>query len=253
MTRRAAALAALGLAAYLLFLVATVPVSFIAARAAAATQGALRLTDTAGPWWRGEARVRWSPPGGVPLDIERVTWTLLPTRLFAGRIAFDVRAASPGFGAELEAARAIGGWQARGLQARGDASALAAFMPLLSTFRPSGPVTFTAPRLDWDGERLRGAAQAEWRGAGLALSEVRPLGSFKASLEAADGPAKITLATIDGPLRLNGQGTLTSPGAFTFTGEARADAAQAAALEPLLAAMGPRRPDGAYSLDWRSR
>jgi general secretion pathway protein N len=82
---------------------------------------------------------------------------------------------------------------------------------------------------------------------------VRPLGSFKASLEAIEGPSRITVATIDGPLRINGQGTLAATGAIVFTGEARADATQAAALEPLLAALGPRRPDGAYTLDWRSR
>jgi len=243
MNRRAAALAALGLAAYLLFLAVLTPATFIAARVEAATQGAVRLTDVTGRWWHGEARANGT----------LVTWTFKPPRLFAGRIAFDVRAAAPNLAVELEAARAFGGWQARDLQARGDASALSALLPVLATLRPSGALTVTAPRLDWDGERLRGAAQAEWRGAGLALSEVRPLGSFKASLEAIDGPSRITLATLDGPLRINGQGTLTPPRTFAFTGEARADAAQAAALEPLLAAMGPRRPDGAYSLDWRSR
>lgn len=243
MTRRAAALAALGLAAYLLFLAILTPATFIAARAEAASRGALRFTEATGRWWRGEARVN-----GV-----LVAWTFKPSRLFAGRIAFDVRAAAPDLASELEAARTFGGWQVRDLQARGDASALAALVPTLAALQPSGPLTITSPRLDWDGERLRGAAQAEWRGAGVALSTVRPLGSFKATLEAIEGPARIGLATLDGPLRINGQGTLAPPSTFTFSGEARADAAQAAALEPLLNLMGPRRPDGAYGLDWRSR
>ena len=243
MNRRAAALAALGLAAYLLFLAALTPATFIAARVEAASRGTLRVTEAAGRWWRGEARVNG----------HLVTWSFVPARLFAGRIAFDVRAAAPGLVAELEAARTFGGFQARDLRASGDASALAALLPMLSTLRPSGALTLSAPRLDWDGQQLRGAAQAEWRGAALALSEVRPLGSFKASLESIEGPSRITVATIEGPLRINGQGTLAPTGALAFTGEARADAAQAAALEPLLSIMGPRRPDGAYSLDWRSR
>ena len=243
MNRRAAALAALGLAAYLLFLAALTPATFLGARVEAASRGTLRVTEASGRWWRGEARVN----GNL------VTWSFAPSRLFAGRIAFDVRAASPGLTAELEAARAIGGWQARDLKASGDASALAALIPMMATLRPGGALTLSAPRLDWDGEQLRGAGQAEWRGATVGLSEVRPLGSFKASLEAIGGPSRITVATIEGPLRLNGQGTLAPTGAIVFTGEARADATQAAALEPLLSVMGPRRPDGAYTLEWRSR
>ena len=43
------------------------------------------------------------------------------------------------------------------------------------------------------------------------------------------------------------------PGAITFSGEARGQGANAAALEPLLNLMGPRRPDGARSIEVRIR
>ena len=40
---------------------------------------------------------------------------------------------------------------------------------------------------------------------------------------------------------------------MTFSGEARGEGANAAALEPLLNLMGPRRPDGARSIEVRIR
>ena len=68
----------------------------------------------------------------------------------------------------------------------------------------------------------------------------------------AEGHAgKVTISTLDGALRVSGQGTLTPPTRFAFKGEARATDAQAKALEPLLSLMGPQRADGARDLNWR--
>jgi general secretion pathway protein N len=62
----------------------------------------------------------------------------------------------------------------------------------------------------------------------------------------------VTLATLDGALRLAGTGTFTPPGALVFAGDARADGPSAAALEPLLNLLGPRRADGARTLEWHT-
>jgi len=61
----------------------------------------------------------------------------------------------------------------------------------------------------------------------------------------------VTISTVEGPLRITGQGTLAPPARFSFTGEARAEGPQAAALEPLLGRMGPARADGSRALEWR--
>lgn len=249
---RAAGFVLLGVGAYAAFLAATAPIAFVAARAPQATQGTLALANARGTIWRGEARARLVPRGGPPVEIERIEWRFRPAKLLAGRAAFDVRLAAPGLTGELEAARAFGGWQLRDLAVRGDAAGVAAFVPLLGAVRPAGAVTITSPRMDWDGQALRGEATAEWRGASVGWSEVKPIGSYRASLRAAEGPAQLSIATLDGPLRVTGQGTLALPGTLAFTGEARADAAQQPALAPLLGLMGARRADGSHALDWRS-
>jgi hypothetical protein len=61
---------------------------------------------------------------------------------------------------------------------------------------------------------------------------------------------KVNLATLEGPLRLTGEGTLTPQGRLAFAGEARGEGAAAQSLEPLLDLMGPRRADGARALRW---
>jgi general secretion pathway protein N len=80
---------------------------------------------------------------------------------------------------------------------------------------------------------------------------VRPLGSWRAEA-AGEGPAiRFSLATLKGPLRLSGKGTLPVPGRLSFTGEARAEPGRERDLEPLLDLIGPRRPDGARAIEVR--
>jgi hypothetical protein len=68
----------------------------------------------------------------------------------------------------------------------------------------------------------------------------------------ADGAAfRLTLATTKGPLRLAGTGTLPLHGRLTFSGEARAEPGRERELEALLALLGSRRADGAYTLALR--
>lgn len=243
---RAPAIAALGIAAYLVFLAATVPASFVAARMRSPT---IEASDARGTLWSGSARATLRTPQG-PIELDRIQWRWRASRLIAARLAFDVHASTPAFDARARLERGFSATELFDLEARGQAAALALFAPLVATWQPQGALTVTAPRLAWDGVELRGDARAEWRGAAVALSPVRPLGSYRAELKGAGGPVKVTFATLEGPLRLIGDGTLTAQGRFAFSGEARADAAAAQSLEPLLDLMGPRRADGSRALRW---
>jgi general secretion pathway protein N len=245
---RIPALIALGVVAYLAFLAAGIPASFVAEKVRSA--GMLELDDVSGTIWNGTARASVRLPTGM-LTLDSVQWRLLPSRLIAGRLAYGVKAGAKGFDATMNVERALSVIEVRDLDARADAQAIAAFAPLLAGARPEGRVTIVAPMLAWDWKELRGEASAEWRAAATALSEIRPLGSYRAEVHATGGPAKIVVTTLEGPLRVSGQGVLTPPSRFTFSGEARADGPSAAALEPLLNLMGPRRADGARALEWR--
>ncbi len=243
---------ALGIAAYLVFLAATVPAAFVAPRIAAATGQPVEIDGAAGTLWKGEARARVAPPNAAPIAVERIEWRFLPLRLAAGEIAVALRVTAAGLTAGLEAARGFSGYRLRDLKGEGEAKALGLLSPIVATWQPGGTLAFAAERLDWDGKALSGEARLEWRSVTTALSEVRPLGSYRATLRATGGPATVELATLDGALRLAGRGTLDPGGRVAFSGEARAEAARAADLAALLALLGPRRPDGAHAIEWRS-
>src|ERR1700693_4692163 len=97
-------IAALGSAGYVVFLVAAAPASFVAARVSAALPGRVTFTDTRGTFWAGSARARMIADGG-PVFVDRLQWRLRPSRLAAGRLAFDVQAVARGLEEQRQSAR----------------------------------------------------------------------------------------------------------------------------------------------------
>lgn len=243
-------LALLGAAAYGAFLVATLPAAVVAPRVAAATKGQATLTDVGGTVWNGSARVAVAARGAA-FTLDEVRWTFLPSRLLAGRAAFAVKARAGALAGEAELARTPLSWRADGVRAQGDASAIAAFLPLAGAWQPAGEIALAADSVTWDGAAASGTATLEWRDAALALTPVRPLGTWRAEARAEGATAKVTLATVKGPLRLSGDGTLAIPGRLAFTGEARSEPGRERDLEAVLALVGPRRPDGAHAISIR--
>ena len=246
---RAASFAALGLAAYSAFLVATIPAAYVAGQVNAALRGQVEVSDARGTLWKGSARVRVAPRrGGKAID--RIDWRIAPARIFAGELAFHVDASGEGLKASAQVARTLSSWKLRELRAEGDAAGVAAYVPVLAAWRPSGPVTVTAPEITLTGRALRGSLEAEWRNAASELSVVKPLGSYRAGWRATGDVGDLSVTTLQGPLRLAGAGK-TTVGGMTFNGDARGEGEAAKALEPLLDLMGPRRADGARVLELR--
>ena len=246
---RLRSIVALAVVAYLIFAVVTLPARLVAH--VASVPGTIELDDARGTLWNGSAHARVFGVGGS-LDLDSITWRFQPARLVAGRIAFAFETQGDAIEGNGRIERGLATWEARDLHAKARAEALTPLAPLAASWRPVGLLDLDVPAFTWDGSEGRGSAEARWREAALAISEVRPLGSYRAQASAEGGPARIVLSTLDGPLRVSGSGTLDARGALTFTGEARSDPASAAALKPLLDLMGPVRADGARSFEWRS-
>jgi general secretion pathway protein N len=248
---RTAPLVALGIAAYAIFVAATVPARWVAAQAESRTRNTVRVHEANGTLWHGAARADVAIPGSGWLPMDNVAWRWQPAELLRGRLAFEVDAQASGLAARGTLARGLSMWHASG-----EASASAAFAstvaPILSTWRPEGRLALRTDGFAWDEREARGDVQAEWSDATIALSQVRPLGTYRASLHAEGTGAKLAVTTIDGALRLTGNGDIVFPSRFVFNGEARAQGPNAAALDPLLDLMGPRRPDGSRTLAWRT-
>jgi general secretion pathway protein N len=249
---RPGSLAILGIAAYSMFLVAGMPARWLAARIEGAAPGRYQVHEADGTLWKGSAKALLTAPGGT-LVIDRAEWDFLPSRLLQGRLAFAVSLRGAGFEAKYEAGRSFGGWGLRDLALRADAALAAAALPLIARWRPEGSVAATAPAIDVAGNDIRGNLRIEWKSAATTLSAVKPLGSYRAEVVGEGPSGRIALTTLEGPLRLSGQGRVEWPARFTFTGEARAEGANPKALEPLMEILGPAKPDGARALEWQLR
>lgn len=248
MRRRAAGLAALGLAAYLVFLAAFLPARVVTSRLA--LPAGLSLASVEGTAWQGHARL--SGPAMNPQAALELQWRWRPAALLSGHMAYAVVATGNGIDAHGNVARGLGSASIEDLTLDADAASIAAWIPLASAWQPGGHVHASIDRLAFDGRELQGRAQAQWNDAALALSSVKPVGTYVMKLEAAGGPARITVSTLKGPLRVSGDGTLEALARFAFTGEARGEGPDAAALTPLLDLLGPRRPDGSRALRFSS-
>jgi general secretion pathway protein N len=244
--------AAVGIPALALFMVLTAPASFLAYRASKESQGRVNFDETQGTLWSGSARAQVDAPGGV-LTFDRIAWRLVPARLMEGRLAFDVSVDSRDARGNVQLLRGWSEWEARGGAARVEARLLPVFFPLAAAWRPEGAVSVTADGVRWNDRELNGPVTVEWRGAGVALSDVKPLGTYRLAMQGAGETAKLALSTLSGPLQVSGAGDWKLPASFTFSGEARAEVPSAAALEPLLNLLGPKRPDGARSIEVRIR
>jgi general secretion pathway protein N len=247
---RAGSLAILGIAAYSAFLVAGMPARWLVARID--LPASFQAHEVEGTLWKGSARAILSAPGGT-LVVDRAEWDFLPSRLLQGRLAYAMSLRGAGFEAKYEAGRSFGGWGLRDLALRADAALVAAALPLVARWRPEGNIAVTAPSLGLAGNDVRGNLRVEWKSAATALSAVKPLGSYAAELAGEGASGRIALSTLEGPLRLTGQGRVDWPTRFAFKGEARAEGPNAKALEPLMEILGPARPDGARALDWQLR
>jgi len=235
---------------------AVVPASFADAALARATQGRVRLAQAQGTIWNGSARLVLAegrvsasddaaalPPAddalvaGVAIP-GRVDWSIRALPLLVGQLDAQLR-----FDRVAQPVRVHGGWG----EVRVDAGAVE--LPSVelgrlgspwNTVRPSG-----ALRLSWENLVLRrsgldGRAQIELRGASSAMTPVRPLGSYRVDVVGSGSRAELSIATIDGPLRLQGNGSFDANRGLRFVAEASAEARVRERLQSFLGLIGPR-------------
>ena len=236
---RALAWLALGL------LLAATAATTIALRAPAAwlgdwvqTHGKFRLLDARGTVWHGSALVGISNGRETTLIPGRIEWTidaLAPQRI-AGRISHQWLAAPLALSVTNDAIQVAKG------SAQLSAGVLAGTGAPFNTLRPGG-----ALEISWTDSRIRGSAltgevQVDWRDAQSALSTVAPLGTYRIRLKGTGGVPTIDLATLAGPLQLQGKGTMEGS-RIRFNGIATAEPAMQGALNGLLGLLGMRSGD----------
>jgi general secretion pathway protein N len=242
----------------LVALIAYAPAAWLAEAIASRTGQRLLLADARGTVWSGSAvgiltggegsRDATSLPG-------RLNWTLRPHGLglelqlrhaccLNGTVALQVR---PGLGRTTYTLVPPAGWIAQWPTAF-----LGGLGTPWNTMQLGGTLRLASPGLRIESVQGRlvvdGHADLELIDVSSRLTTLDTLGSYRLSVDgdaANPGIAKLTLTTQEGALQLTGAGTW-GPGGARFRGDARADAADEAALSNLLNIIGRR--DGARSV-----
>lgn len=194
-----------GVLLYLLFLAAQMPAVWLAGRLP--ENSVIKLSGVDGNLWQGTAKqVTWRA-GVDSLDLGRLRWTLQPGELLGGGIglAFELgQAAEP-----LKGQLSYGGdgIHLRAVHGAIDAPVLGFASRALSLLQPQGKLVLDIAELHLSGNRIHGAAQADWRDARSGLVAA-PLGDYRAELRAdPDGRrARITVQTQQGAVGISGNG-----------------------------------------------
>jgi len=245
------------LAGGLLALLAFAPAAWLAQAVATASHEHFLLAETEGTLWQGSALpVLSGGPGTRDASVlpSRLHWSVRPfwgglrARLsqpccLNGTLALEW---SPGWQQQALAVRPetggqVGHWPAAWLEGLGAP---------MNTLRLGGELQLSTQDLRLEahgGEwQLSGQAQLDLLQTSSRLASLEPLGSYRLLLRQAQAgaPAQMTLTTLEGALRLMGNGQLT-PHGLQFRAEAQAAPGSEAALNNLLNIMGRR--DGALS------
>jgi len=253
------AIAGLVIGAFLA-LIAFAPAAWLAAAVASSTDQRLLLAEARGTIWDGSA-VPILTGGRDSRDASalpgRLEWTLVPRGLgldlrlrqnccLNGTVVVHLR---PGLGRmAASVAPPPGGWVAQWPSAW-----LSGLGTPWNTMQLGGVVRLVTPGFTVESVqgrwRLNGRADIELKNVSSRVTTLDTLGSYRLSLDGGgandNNPTRLNLTTQEGPLQLTGSGTWAL-GGVRFRGEARAAAADEAALSNLLNIIGRR--DGARSV-----
>ena len=117
------------------------------------------------------------------------------------------------------------------------ASAIAYLEPHLNAATLDGKIYVHCDQLSIESELIEGAADIQWQQASSGLSSINPLGNYLLQLKGQQSELLMHLSTLDGVLKLQGEGHFSAQAGLVFKGIASAEKQQEAML-PLLHAIG---------------
>ncbi len=246
--RRGVRLVILGAGAYLVFLLANLPASWLGFALERSSRGALSLGEPAGTVWKGSGLLALRS-GGAFRGIADIEWRTNPLLLLAGRLSVALSGAAPEAG--LRASVSLGARSVRfqNVEVNAPAALLEPLVPAAAFAKPEGRLRVLADSFEIGGAGVVGAASVEWLEAGVL--QTRRLGDYRLQITGKGERAELKLATLRGDLRLTGGGEwrAAQPRIVQLRGLAEA-AAERKDLEPLLQAIGTAGPGPSRPFAW---
>jgi general secretion pathway protein N len=235
----------LGLFCILMTLVAFAPAAWLGSWLDQATKGQVVLGDVQGTIWHGSAVI------GVATNQQdeptliapgQFAWRLSPL-LLLGQVELKVEN-----NAVLQSpVYIVGNWRCLSIDSGALTFASERLVGLgapFNTIRPSGEVVLSWETLtvNWLNHQfsLDGTMKLELKEMASALSPIKPLGSYLATLIWHGQTAEVSLKTQQGSMLLSGQGVVAQ-GRLKFSGKAQAQNGQEEQLATLLGLLGQRQ------------
>jgi general secretion pathway protein N len=212
------------------------------------------INSTEGSFWNGKATgqldilIPNSPT--YKLALNQISWSWQPSRLFAGELAWKVLLENKSAKFNGVIGTRFTSLNIRAAQIEASAQMITDIFPAAALLKPQGKLNLTTDDFAIGNNYFSGKAQLGWRGAEVVMSPVKPLGEYRALINASGSAADMQLSTLSGALKLNGKGNWTVKDGARFSGTAQAEPAQAANIDPLLQLMGKPAVNGVYPLDW---
>lgn len=241
-------LAVIGLAVYVIGLIATAPATLLDASLQGIGQGKLRLVEARGTLWSGSGQIEIRDSGGRTGVAKSVAWRILPESVLRGQLVCEVKLgqAKP-FPVTLSLSRI----ELEKADVSIPATALGLSVPKLAPLGLTGELLLHVAYLSIERKQIHGNLTLQWREAGSAITPVSPLGDYELSFEGAGATVHALLRTLQGPLQLDGKGAWVNGGNLGFLATASVPPQHQQKLGPLLRLIAVERSAGSFELQLR--
>ena len=237
----------LGLGAYALGLIATVPATMIDAGLRQGSEGRLRLAEARGTLWSGRGEIEIRDANLRTGIAKNIAWRVLPAYVLRGKLLYEVALdhAVKHSHVTISPSRV----EVADTEFNLPAGALGLVVPKLVPLGLTGDVLIRVARLAVERGAIQGNASLQWRAAGSAFTPVSPLGDYEMRFEGDGSAVRASLRTLQGPLQLDGQGSWSSGRKLEFLATARIPPQHRQQLAPLLRLIAVERGDGNFALE----
>jgi general secretion pathway protein N len=236
-----------GFSAYIIFILATIPAATVYAY----------WKDTLGPkvpfnakHWSGSV---WSGKAAEVMiggkQIKSLSWQFHPFKLLMGSLELGLEFEVKDGYLKGAAGRSIMGTRyINDIEAWIPMSEIAA-LANLQTFMPAGALNVNLEKLELSQQALSSAVgDIEWNSAEITLLNKMGLGDIQLKFDPADDGIKGVLSDQGGPLQVDGLLTVSSKGAYAFTGALGLRDPQRTDLKNALRSLGRPGNDGKYKI-----
>lgn len=243
------AIAACGLAAALATCALFAPAWLADSALSRATGGRVRLAETEGTVWRGAGRLVFrdavSPDGaalvtGLVLP-GRLRWSTSALPLVLGLVQAEV--ALDSMPQPLRLTGTFGELRIGAGRVDLPPIELARLGSPWNTIRPVAGLSLQWEPLAIRDGTLQGKLNIELRDVASAITPVRPLGSYRVEVASDGRGATLKLATLSGPLKLEGSGSWDTARGLRVDARAWAEGPEQVRLQPVLALIGRMERD----------